>query len=335
MNYIVFDLEWNQCPDGKEKEEPLLPFEIIEIGAVKMNSQHEVLDQYHEIIRPQVYPVLHFMTREVISLNETELTAARCFSEVIADFLKWCGEEPVFATWGPSDLTELQRNMAWYHIPSPLPFPLFYYDVQKIFSIVYEDRKSRRSLETAVDYLSILKTDIFHNALSDAVYTAKVMEHLTDKDVLSNSSIDYYRTPANRRQEIHITYQTYYKFISKPFNSKTDAMKDRVVTSTKCYSCGQNTRKKIRWFSSGNKNYYCLAWCENHGWLKGKIRLRQHHDGSFYVIKTLRLVNEEEAYSIRERQEIQRLRRRLKHTYKSKGDDSSAGGERARGDGSS
>ena len=20
MNYIVFDLEWNQCPDGKEKE---------------------------------------------------------------------------------------------------------------------------------------------------------------------------------------------------------------------------------------------------------------------------------------------------------------------------
>ena len=24
MNYIVLDLEWNQCPDGKEKEEALL-----------------------------------------------------------------------------------------------------------------------------------------------------------------------------------------------------------------------------------------------------------------------------------------------------------------------
>ena len=29
MNYIVFDLEWNQCPDGKESGDPALPFEII------------------------------------------------------------------------------------------------------------------------------------------------------------------------------------------------------------------------------------------------------------------------------------------------------------------
>ena len=39
MDYIVFDLEWNQCPDGKEREVPALPFEIIEIGAVKLNSE--------------------------------------------------------------------------------------------------------------------------------------------------------------------------------------------------------------------------------------------------------------------------------------------------------
>ena len=33
MDYVIFDLEWNQCPYGKEKENPKLPFEIIEIGA--------------------------------------------------------------------------------------------------------------------------------------------------------------------------------------------------------------------------------------------------------------------------------------------------------------
>ena len=38
MNYIVFDLEWNQCPYGKGKENKRLPFEIIEIGAVKLNE---------------------------------------------------------------------------------------------------------------------------------------------------------------------------------------------------------------------------------------------------------------------------------------------------------
>ena len=44
MNYIVFDLEWNQCPDGKEKEIKDMPFEIIEIGAVKLDSQGVHLD---------------------------------------------------------------------------------------------------------------------------------------------------------------------------------------------------------------------------------------------------------------------------------------------------
>ena len=38
MDYVIFDLEWNQCPYGKGKENPKLPFEIIEIGAVKMVS---------------------------------------------------------------------------------------------------------------------------------------------------------------------------------------------------------------------------------------------------------------------------------------------------------
>ena len=38
MNYIVLDLEWNQCPTGKSGEIRRLPFEIIEIGAVKLDK---------------------------------------------------------------------------------------------------------------------------------------------------------------------------------------------------------------------------------------------------------------------------------------------------------
>lgn len=315
MNYIVFDLEWNQSPNGKEAEEPLLPFEIIEIGAVRVNEDHTMLDSFHALIHPQVYPSLHFMTREVISLSEKDLEGKPAFPEAAKAFLAWCGENPVFCTWGPSDLLELQRNLAWYQIPSPFSFPLFYYDIQKIFSIAYEDRKTRRSLESAVSYLNIPKDRVFHNASDDAFYTAKIMSYLSEEAIRANSSIDYYQTPGSRRQEIYKTYKTYSKFISKPFATKTDAMKDRVVVSTRCYLCHKNARKKIRWFSGGGRNYFCLAWCEKHGWLKGKIRLRQRTDGSWYVIKTLKLVDKEEAYSIREKQEVLRVKRRLKRAY--------------------
>ena len=32
MNYIIFDLEWNQSPEGKSGSDERMPFEIIEIG---------------------------------------------------------------------------------------------------------------------------------------------------------------------------------------------------------------------------------------------------------------------------------------------------------------
>lgn len=40
MNYIILDLEWNQGNEQKEKQLKELPFEIIEIGAVKLKQPH-------------------------------------------------------------------------------------------------------------------------------------------------------------------------------------------------------------------------------------------------------------------------------------------------------
>lgn len=68
MNYIVFDLEWNQCPYGKDRENKRLPFEIIEIGAVKLDENRKMTDQFHEIVKPSVYHRLHYRTKEILLL---------------------------------------------------------------------------------------------------------------------------------------------------------------------------------------------------------------------------------------------------------------------------
>lgn len=315
MNYIVLDLEWNQCPTGKTEEIPHFPFEIIEIGAVRLDADHNITDRFHEVVKPVVYTSLHHKTKEVVLLRSIDFESAREFSSVIKDFFRWCGDSPVFCTWGPADLTELQRNLAYHKVPSPFSFPLIYYDIQKIFSIIYEDRKTRRSLESAIDMLQIEKTIPFHSALSDAYYTSLIMQKLTDSSIQKNSSIDYYHTPGNRRQEICLSYETYTKFISKPFDTKNQALKDRVVSSTTCYLCGKNAQKKIRWFSVGSRNYCCLAYCPDHGYLKGKIRMRQKENGHYYAIKTLKLISEEDAYEIHEKKEILKLKRRLKKEF--------------------
>ena len=65
MNYIVFDLEWNQNPGGKEASVERLPFEIFEIGAVKLNEEREKVAEFHRIIRPCVYRQMHRIISEV------------------------------------------------------------------------------------------------------------------------------------------------------------------------------------------------------------------------------------------------------------------------------
>ena len=42
MNLVVVDLEWNQSSTGREPEVAKLPFEIIEIGAIKLNDSYEM-----------------------------------------------------------------------------------------------------------------------------------------------------------------------------------------------------------------------------------------------------------------------------------------------------
>lgn len=315
MNYIVLDLEWNQCPTGKADEIEQLPFEIIEIGAVRLDESLNETGRFREVVKPQVYKKLHFRTKEIVSLRAIDFEPAKSFPEIIPDFLTWCGEDPCFCTWGPADLTELQRNLSYYNIPSPFPFPFMYFDIQKIFSIVYEDRKSRRSLEYAVNFLQIPKDIAFHSALSDAVYTTLIMQTMTVPQIRENSSVDYFRTPDSRRREIYLHYSSYVKFVSKPFGTKNQAMKDRIVSSTTCYLCKKNIPKKIRWFSVGSNNYCCVAYCSRHGFVKGKIRLRQRSDGRFYAVKTTKLISEEDAYAIREKKEIQRLKRRLRKEF--------------------
>ena len=52
MDYIVFDLEWNQSYGSREYEESRMPFEIIEIGAVGLDKKFNLMDQYSSIIKP-------------------------------------------------------------------------------------------------------------------------------------------------------------------------------------------------------------------------------------------------------------------------------------------
>lgn len=309
MNYIVFDLEWNQCPDGKWAEDERLPFEIIEIGAVKLNSERVITDSFHELIRPTVYKWIHSRTREVVHLDYQDLLDGEYFPKVVQRFLEWCGEDYIFCSWGTQDLLEMQKNLSYFDLLHLVKGPIHYYDIQKLFSLRLENGKKRRSLEMAIELLRISKDLSFHRALTDAYYTAVVFQKIYEDSLAPFTSIDLYQNPKKRREEQYISYPTYDKYVSKEFDSKEKAMKDRIATSTKCPACHGTARRKVRWFSVNAKQYYSISICPEHGMVKGKIRMRKSDNDKFYVVKTLKLIGEEEKESILEKKEALRIKR--------------------------
>lgn len=315
MNYIVLDLEWNQSNTGKEPEVKEIPFEVIDIGAIKLNDKRVMVDEFNQLIKPTVYQHMHRITSSLIHLHMKDLQKGRPFLEVMEEFRLWCGEDYIFCTWGPLDLLELQRNMHYYHLKPLSDKPIYFLDVQKLFAISRNERKVRRNLEYAIDELKIEKDIPFHRAFSDAYYTAKVLAALKE-EVLENYSVDTYILPKSRKEEIHIFFHDYMKYISREFEDKQKAFEDREVSSTKCYLCHKNIRKKIRWFSPNGKNYYSVSLCPVHGYMKSKLRIRKSEEDKVYVVKTSKFITEEDYHKMITKREAAKKHRKFKNVEK-------------------
>ena len=90
--------------------------------------------------------------------------------------------------------------MKFYGLLDLLPGPVTYYDVQKLYSISYDDGTHRCALEHAIDELKIEKSRGFHRALADAWYTAKVLEKINNIIIINHPSLDVYQNPKKKKR---------------------------------------------------------------------------------------------------------------------------------------
>ncbi len=300
MNYIVLDLEWNQAgtPEGNNEH---IPFEIIEIGAVKLNEQMMMIDEFSALIRPRIYKTMHYVTGKLVHIKMQELKNEQPFEEVMARFLEWCGSEVMFCTWGPLDLTELQRNMRFYELEPLADGPIAFYDVQKLYAISKGNRAERVALETAVDELSIHKDIPFHRAFSDAYYAGKVLARIADDELLDYVSYDTFCPPLDKEHEIHRIFKDYDKYITRAFSSKEGMLADRDVKNTGCYLCDSSCAREVKLFSPTGKFFLGVSKCPEHGYIKTKIRVRKTDEGLYFAVKTQRQIDSADAARIQER----------------------------------
>ncbi|WP_313525933.1 3'-5' exonuclease [Anaerotignum sp.] len=187
MNYIVLDLEFNQSFPFKTGETvaPVAecPFEIIQIGAVKLNESFQQIDTFNAMIQPQIYPRLHPFVEKITGITEEKLKGQLSFKEAFHKFVSFIGEEDAtLCTWGADDIKSLFRNILYYKLNAD-SITNKYLNVQSFASahLNYEAGKAI-GLKNAVTELNIIVDAPFHDALYDAIYTAKVFEIVQPKE---------------------------------------------------------------------------------------------------------------------------------------------------------
>jgi inhibitor of KinA sporulation pathway (predicted exonuclease) len=272
MHYIVFDLEWNipvRNSPADATTRAALPFEIIEIGAVRLNGDFEITDEFSTYVRPKVYPVLNSHIAAVTRRFQQSLKFGLPFPQAAAEFSRWCaagGEEYAFGIWSESDPSVLKANLAFHGLDSHLPLQCL--DVQHVFDDLVEQSGQQRSIEYAVDFLRLPKTWPFHQAVRDACYTGSILRETARIAACEYGLTDLlgvYAYDPNLNRSTRLSLE--------PLPSQAQVRARLMRETWNCPACAAELKRLGDWTFQGNRADARFA-CVEHGPVAGKARLR-------------------------------------------------------------
>lgn len=222
MNYIVFDLEFNQDfsarKDVVNKENPYT-FEIIQIGAVKLDENFHTIDTFNRLIKPTIYEEMNPFVSYLTGITIEQLAQEESFSEVYKAYIEFIGSrKAICCIWGTSDMKVLFKNIL-YHKLDLAPFPRMFINIQPYTSI-YLGLPSKKllRLQDAVNMLQIPTSTAFHLALSDAYYTAEIFKKVYQPSITPNCYDPYEASKLSRPAKKHIDFDALIKQFAKMYH---------------------------------------------------------------------------------------------------------------------
>lgn len=258
---IVFDLEWNGgCGEAQLNE-------ILQIGALRLERfDGPVVDTFRAFVKPIVHKTLNKAAR-ALPFSMEELVGGEPFPLALERFLSWCGEDCLFASWGPHDLKELRDNAAFWKVNIPLPEAAC--DLQAAAGKVF-GAKGEIALSVMAEYLGLLDSLDFHDALNDAFYAAMI-----GRTVVAMGGEDMILACCHSSIFDRYTYATFRPYDLYPyvvhtgprhggFTGEKAVLNNRNVRRQFCPVCGK-LFNIARWYPLGEYSYLAGVTCPEHG----------------------------------------------------------------------
>ena len=304
MHYIILDLEWNQPISYQSRAYrevgSRLVFEMIQIGAVRLDDAFNPVEAVSIPIAPTHYLRIHPRIRRMTGLDSETLAGAPAFREALQQFSDWCGEDYVLLTWGCDDVSVLQQNIEFFGCQDIPLSPL--YDIQKLFSAEHK-LKDRSGLKAAMELTGIPEdaSMAFHNARNDAWYTALVFRTLPDPSAVLNY-------PQKPRPLLHSRRATRERTAGEVFDTVREALSSDSALHPACPRCGRVLQLDGEYIKQSADRYVVVAKCGHHGKMLIRLRFRLDDDGKKIMFRTTAPASAENVAYVHTKQLQARLR---------------------------
>lgn len=319
MHYIVIDLEWNQTYHEKavatQKELSIrLRGEVIQIGAVKLDESLALVGSYRITVKPKFYKKIHRHVMRLTGIDQAQLDHGVPLAEAMESFHRFCGDDAVFLTWGPDDMPMLFDNLR----ANKLTYTFLdkYYDMQPMFNRETDGEKRQRSLEYAMEHFGIEMNLPAHDALNDALFTARVAQKLNIAEgirVADAATGDY-------------LYEALFGDADsgeRGFSTVEKALETKEFKAPVCPVCGKPLTEKEPMLHAKGQKYQALYSCEEHGEMMLVGSIKRNINETFRLRVILMRPDEERLTRYREKlaneREFRRSHRRSRRGGKREG----------------
>ena len=110
---VIWDTEytsWKGCNENGWNNEKREYKEIIQIGAVKLDTQKkEILDTFDRVVRPEINPDLSDYIKNLTGITQSRVDSAEHFEKVLRDFLEWSSDLQLYSY--ANEFGVVQRNL--------------------------------------------------------------------------------------------------------------------------------------------------------------------------------------------------------------------------------
>jgi 3'-5' exoribonuclease 1 len=169
MQTIVVDLEascWEAAWVRKRME-------TIEIGAVRLDANLAVVDEFDSFVRPVAFPRLSSFCRRLTSISQEQVDAADTFPTVLGRFRGWIGPESYrLVTWGPFDVGQIRLDCERHGIPFPEQLADAHLDLKGVYAR-WKGIK-RCGMDEALEQLGLAAEGTQHRGIDDARNLARI-----------------------------------------------------------------------------------------------------------------------------------------------------------------